>query len=295
MKTFWALILSFSLIATACKQRPQTAGELIPGPSIRAVPGTGKGNPDAAGFPEDTPTDSEKEKHIRYIIDGIESSFNAWPFAASILYKQGGHYFHYCGGSLIRDRWVLTAAHCKPHAGDYVLLGRHDLRSGDGIIRKIERAIPYPRYNPANYDNDLALVQLAAPGVSGIPLLGGFDFPPAIGRPVTAIGWGWISPDGTRSAVLRQVTVKVQDTVACRTNYGALHPPFPITDNMICAADNGKDSCQGDSGGPLLSGDPASPSQVGIVSFGWGCGKTTYPGVYTRIDHYINWINQNAV
>lgn len=293
MKTILALLLCF-MMATACTRR---SGKIeIPGEAIRSVPG-GSGKPSQApDFPDETPTDSSREKHIRYITEGEEASANAWPFSASLLYEQGGYYFHYCGGSLIRDRWVLTAAHCKPDVGDWVLLGRHDLRSGDGgIALQITQVRRFPGYDPATYDNDLALLQLDAPGAPDIPKLTSFDVPPAIGQPVTAIGWGAISEGGPLSGALRQVEVKMQDTVVCRSSYGALRPPYPITGNMICAAGDGKDSCQGDSGGPLLSGDPASPSQVGIVSFGRGCGRKSYPGVYTRIDHYIDWINANAV
>lgn len=268
----------------------------VSGVAIQSLSISGEDNPSASASPQEAgPTvNTVKEKNIQYIVDGIETDRNSWPFAASILFERGKHYYHYCGGSLIRKQWVLTAAHCQPSVGDWVLLGRHDLREENGLMIKVTRVLPHPNYNSSSKDNDLALVRLESTVDLDFPLLR-FDVPPAVGQKVTAIGWGAISTDGNRSAVLRQVTVPISDQSACIANYLKHQPSFSVTENMICAGDQDKDSCQGDSGGPLLGGDPAAPSQVGIVSFGWRCGQRSYPGIYTRVDHYIHWIEMNAV
>ncbi len=234
------------------------------------------------------------EKRVNRIVGGIESAPNAWPFAASILYEdRRGRFFHYCGGSLIYDRWVLTAAHCEVEAGDVVILGRHDLRQAGGVVVRVERVVTHEHYDPNSHDNDLALLMLAAPGAASMPRVR-FEVPPAIGQAVTAIGWGASEPGGPTSAVLRQVTVPAGKLDDCRANYAGLRPPVPITDNMICAGKPGQDSCQGDSGGPLLAGANDSTAQVGIVSFGAGCGLESFPGVYTRIDRYVAWIESKV-
>uniref|UniRef100_A0A7N8Y7F0 Peptidase S1 domain-containing protein n=1 Tax=Mastacembelus armatus TaxID=205130 RepID=A0A7N8Y7F0_9TELE len=86
---------------------------------------------------------------------------------------------------------------------------------------------------------------------------------------------------------LQEVSIPIVSNTRCNAAYGS------ITSNMMCAGltQGGKDSCQGDSGGPLVSKNNTVWVQAGVVSFGYGCAKPNYPGVYTRVSQYENWIN----
>ena len=101
-------------------------------------------------------------------------------------------------------------------------------------------------------------------------------------------GWGTTSEGGSTPSTLRKVTVPVISDDKCRDAYGR----NDIFDSNLCAGFDagGKDSCQGDSGGPLY----CSGYQAGVVSWGYGCARPNYPGVYTEVSYFINWINANA-
>ena len=105
--------------------------------------------------------------------------------------------------------------------------------------------------------------------------------------PALVTGWGLLSSSGPAAHTLQEVNLTTISSQQCRNSYGYNR----ITDSMICAQSSGKDSCQGDSGGPLaVLGDDGRYSQVGIVSWGRGCAKSAYPGVYTRITALRGWI-----
>ena len=108
---------------------------------------------------------------------------------------------------------------------------------------------------------------------------------------VTAVvtGWGRLSSSGPQSDILKEVNVTTISNQECRESYGH----HKISDDMICAAAVGRDSCQGDSGGPLaVLGQDNSYTQIGVVSWGNGCAKPGYPGVYTRVTSLLGWIQQ---
>ena len=121
----------------------------------------------------------------------------------------------------------------------------------------------------------------------------GDDLAPA-GRDVTVAGWGATIEGGVPADMLQEVTVQVTDMDKCRQVYRKL-AGVDIRPGILCAGfdEGGKDACQGDSGGGLLVQDPVSGrwTQVGIVSAGIGCARREVPGLYTRLDKYINWIN----
>jgi len=258
-----------------------------------------------------------------YIVDGEPTEENEYPW-------QVGLYGLDCGGSLISDRTVLTAAHClhgKCHCrpgGDCrcsttagilrVIVGMHrwDGSEHDGTEVLARKIIIHEDYVAPGFiqpgrvmhDNDLALIILSRPirwsrSVAPIclPTLGSQLYE---GRMATVTGWGLLAAgDMVKSTVLRKGHVKVISNKKCGQMWAHQEWLQGITENMLCAAEKnglgGKDACTGDSGGPLITerqGGEKQFEQIGVVSFGEGCGEKEYPGVYARVTAQLDWIKR---
>merc|ERR1711874_46945 len=146
--------------------------------------------------------------------------------------------------------------------------------------------------------NDIALIKLSRPvnfSSEVLPVCLPPRTPTYTNKVATVTGWGTTSSGGSTSDVLREVDVRVWSNLECeRTQYGSA-----IKDTMLCAASQhghgGQDSCQGDSGGPLVFQDGGSNYDlIGVVSWGNGCGLQNFPGVYTRVSKYLDWIKTNT-
>jgi secreted trypsin-like serine protease len=229
------------------------------------------------------------------IVGGREAQSGAFPWAVALTMMSGGRRTQYCGSSLIADRWLLTAAHCDVALTDEAVLGRHDLRDQGGEVIKVSKFLPHPSYNAETSDFDIALVKLdrasQKPHVDLIPTGTTLDNPP---RKATIVGWGRTREGGATSSVLREVELPLITNTSCESQYTSNAPDehIQITANMMCAFEAGKDSCQGDSGGALVVRDSngSAWSQAGVVSFGIGCARAEFPGVYTRVAKFRQWI-----
>ncbi|NXP24986.1 GRAA protein, partial [Scytalopus superciliaris] len=228
------------------------------------------------------------------IIGGSEVAPHSRPFMVQIKGKKPG----LCGGALIKENWVLTAAHCKVKKGK-VVLGAHSLEDCGKQTQtfRIAKQIRYKSYNPMSKEHDIMLIQLQKratinTAVKTIPLpTSGDDLKP--GTVCRVAGWGKTDSHLKRfSATLREVNITVISRQTCNDKDHYNGKPV-ITENMICAGakDGKKDSCYGDSGGPLI----CNYLMRGIVSFGKPkkCGTADGPGIYTRLtEEHLQWIRK---
>ncbi len=218
------------------------------------------------------------------IVGGEEAGRDEFPFIVSLQSSEG----HFCGGSLIKKDWVLTAAHClgggTPSQVVIGLYDRSDTRNTETF--RPAQVIVHPRNNSATMDFDFALIRLDHESKYAPVALGRAELEGTIDL-VTA-GWGAIEQGSDLSERLLKVTVPFVNNIGCSKAY-----PGQITDTMICAGldQGGKDSCQGDSGGPLLMGAGAQRTLVGVVSWGEGCAQPNKFGVYGKVSAVLPWVD----
>ncbi|XP_055381909.1 trypsin-3-like [Condylostylus longicornis] len=195
-----------------------------------------------------------------------------------------------CGGALIKLDCVLTAAHCVNNFAPNeitVRAGSNFAQSG-GQIQLVTKKIVHPNYVTSSTGYDISLLKLREEFTesSYIGVINLVSTMPDVGSPIIVSGYGLLSEDAAfRRVYLQSVNVAILSTSKCNTSYQGL-----ITDTMFCAGviGGGKDACQGDSGGPATFNDEL----VGIISFGKGCAEEYYPGVYTKITAFVDWINK---
>ncbi|XP_076284530.1 proclotting enzyme isoform X2 [Lasioglossum baleicum] len=233
------------------------------------------------------------------IVGGHNVEPGEWPWMAALF--NAGRQF--CGGSLIDDKHILTAAHCVANMNPWdvarltVRLGDHNIKTNTEIRhieRRVKRVVRHRGFNLRTLYNDVALLTLSEPvqfseQIRPICLPSGSQL--YSGKTATVIGWGSLRESGPQPAVLQEVSIPIWSNTECKYKYGAA-APGGIVDSFLCAGRAAKDSCSGDSGGPLMVND-GRWTQVGVVSWGIGCGKGQYPGVYTRVTHFLPWIHKN--
>lgn len=240
-------------------------------------------------------------EHPLRVVNGWPADKYEWPWIAALL--NNGRQF--CGGSLIDQKHILTAAHCVAHMSRYdvanlkVRLGEYQIKTtGETVLFEsdAERVVRHKGFSQQTLHTDVAIISLKTPVPVGqanirpvcLPPQGG---PSYSGQTATVIGWGSLKENGPQPNTLQEVTVKIWDNKVCKETYGPA-APGGIKSHMLCAGQKGKDSCSGDSGGPMQIGSGSTWTQIGVVSWGIGCGKSHYPGVYSRITELREWIDR---
>ena len=236
-----------------------------------------------------------------HVIGGGVAPAGKWPFQVGLLAAATSDNFlaQYCGGSLVHEQYVVTAAHCVDFVtpSEIEVLTETQSLAGGGVRRDVQAITVHPSWNATTFDFDVAVVKLTGPA-PGIPLakLLTLEQEATLALPGTlafVTGWGDTAPGAPTAfpTELYQVKVPMVARQACKASY-----PGQITKQMTCAglAEGGQDSCQGDSGGPLVvrNANGLWKRQVGIVSWGIGCALPDFYGVYTRLAVVGAWVSE---
>ncbi|CAH1710302.1 venom protease [Aphis gossypii] len=250
--------------------------------------------------------------HVR-IVGGNPAELGAWPWMTALGYRDlnrpNSDYQWLCGGTLISERYVITAAHCTVGIGNRKLAVAHlgdlnlDPTVDDGsrpIDIPITRVITHEKYNAQEFTNDIALLKLENNVRFNqfiqpicLPILSHHRANKLVKSVPFVAGWGATSFRGPSSTTLMEIQIPVLDNSECKRAFA--NKKAIIDDRVMCAGflTGGKDACQGDSGGPLMWPNGNQYYLVGVVSFGFKCAEPGYPGVYTRVSSFVEWIADN--
>nr|AUI10840.1 putative PQM protease precursor [Hogna radiata] len=242
------------------------------------------------------------------IVDGEVSKRGKYPWMVSVQQWYGDKLRPICGGAILNENWIVTAAHCFDQPvinSDYeVYVGLFSLRkTNEPPVRKLKvsKIIIHEEYEDTGFANDIALIKTATPidikgskgYVNGICLPSGATDPSG---DAIVIGWGTIYDDGPLSAELREAVVPIVPWKKCKQIYEDINSDFEyvqVTPFVMCAGGTGKDSCQGDSGGPLFQFDKNGVATLlGTVANGGDCGNGRYPGMYMKASAYKGWMDR---
>lgn len=230
------------------------------------------------------------------IVGGTNTTIANNPWQVSLQTSSG---FHFCGGSVLNENWILTAQHCVNDGGVISKPARIEAGSttisGSGQVRSVAEVIPYPGYVDPGQGKDVALLRLSTPldlsgaSVKAIGFVTAADASAGVTAPgvvARVTGWGTLSSGGSSPDTLQTVDVNLLSNSSAQTSY----PNETITADQLAGAAPGKDSCQGDSGGPLTVLKGSTRVLAGVVSWGYGCADSRYPGMYARVSHFESWI-----
>ncbi|KAL3278018.1 hypothetical protein HHI36_013359 [Cryptolaemus montrouzieri] len=247
-------------------------------------------------------------KIMPLIVGGVQATRKEFPHMALVGYGSSDDIQWTCGGSLISELYVLTAAHCLDHRqlGNATLVRLGVTAINDLYHRQdisILDRLSHPKFEYPSFYNDIGLIKLAKAAV-----FNEYVRPACLNlqQNITdtralATGWGRMDFEGDSSENLLKVTLELGDAVICNKslNREAFRRKLKegiVGDTQICAGSQGKDTCQGDSGGPLqiYSKLDCMYEVIGVTSFGKACGIGRSPGVYTKVSYYLDWIEENV-
>ncbi|GAB1867485.1 Chymotrypsin-1-like [Camponotus japonicus] len=220
------------------------------------------------------------------IVGGKDAPIGKYPYQISFRLFDS----HTCGGSIIDNSNVLTAAHCVDGMGS--LLSYATIHAGTNYLNQsgdsyaVKSVTINKNYNSALIINDIALIHLATPikyNTVVQPIKLATSDKNLEGKPCTLSGWGTTRLGGSAPNNLQEIDLIIYPQQQCKSEHSNL-----IYSHICTLTKAGEGACHGDSGGPLV----ANGSQVGIVSFGRPCA-VGYPDVYTRVSSFISWINEN--
>uniref|UniRef100_A0A6I8PU66 Chymotrypsinogen B1 n=1 Tax=Xenopus tropicalis TaxID=8364 RepID=A0A6I8PU66_XENTR len=225
------------------------------------------------------------------IVNGENAVPGSWPWQVSLQDRTG---FHFCGGSLVNNLWVVTAAHCGVTTSHRVILGEYDRSSSAEPIQtmSISRVFKHPNYNTNTMINDITLLKLSSTAsfnsrVAPVCIPTSSEVFNSPERCITT-GWGYVDAYSKLSPnKLQQVTLPLLSNTECQRYWGN-----KIHSTMICAGASGASSCMGDSGGPLVCQANDAWTLVGIVSWGSSMCSTSTPAVYARVAVLRSWVDE---
>ncbi|XP_020660386.3 coagulation factor IX [Pogona vitticeps] len=239
---------------------------------------------------------AQTRSNIR-VVGGSDSLKGEVPWQVHLLSPERKGY---CGGSILNEKWIVTAAHCLEFEPHMIVAGEHNVDALDHTeqYRRVVRAILHPTYNKTNkYHNDIALLELETPlefnhYVTPI-CIADKEFTNNLLRHGlgTVSGWGKLLHGGRMASVLQVLRVQFIDRPTCLRS-----TRYPITRYMFCAGHptEARDTCQGDSGGPYATDIEGTWFLTGITSWGEQCGQKGKYGVYTRVSQYLKWIRDTT-
>ncbi|XP_045487398.1 chymotrypsin-2-like [Pieris rapae] len=226
-------------------------------------------------------------EQITRIVGGKDAPNGGIPYQVSLRSIYGSHF---CGGSILSERWILTAAHCTVGSSTgsvKVVVGTNSLVDG-GEKYSVDKIIVHEGYDGGLIFNDISLVKVTKDIVFGdrVKPISLPEFNTNADTELLLTGWGRLSYPGNLPDVLQMINVTALSVDECQSLFSGINPVF---DSQICSLTKaGEGACHGDSGGPLVEDNRV----VGIVSWGMPCARG-YPDVYTRVFSFLEWIQAN--
>ncbi|CAG2118096.1 unnamed protein product [Medioppia subpectinata] len=242
------------------------------------------------------------------IVGGEDAEPHEFPWLVSLQFRREGKPVkHFCGGAILNQYYILTAAHCTDtlvgqEHNVIVKAGVNMWNEPNGQVAQAEKFIVHRGWDKAKQMNDISLIRLKTPLRYSVNNYGQY-LANAICLPVDSMdpygsaelaGWGQLGEDKTSPEWLQKIVMPIWDRHKCSVNYRQY---MPIEEKHVCSGgtQGGQDSCMGDSGGPLVQTKGDRTYQIGVVSFGIPCAVKGLPGVYTNLIYFMDWIHDNIL